>query len=434
MSEKILLKKATRIEGNADIHIQVEDGRVETARFMVQDFRGFEKMTQGKMVESVPHMVSRICGLCSTAHQVAGFRAIEDALGIQPPPSVDKLRQIGVWGEWIASHALSYFFLTLPDALGTSRGAFDLMQDHPDVAGDAFYLRKAGNRILELVGKRPVHAVALGVGRFNILPTVDELDEIRRIATEVRETAHRLIRGLDTQAQRRVLFPFPVGHSVNFLSYGGKPGQERFRAYNRSGDLVAEFDRGSFADHVSEMRVDWSLAKFPYLTGLGFPDGILLVGALSRLFQEGGVLDDPELAGFELTQWLRDPAALHLDYLDECRLLEIFWAAKQILNHLDEVDPAQMAAADLDLEGSGRGIGVVEAPRGVLVHNYLVSRGTMERMRLLVATQFNNAYINLVLRDLAERHVHGDRLSDAGEQTIARCVRVFDPCLTCATH
>jgi len=434
MSKKILLKKATRIEGNADIHIQVQDGRVETARFMVQDFRGFEKLTQGKMVESVPHMVSRICGLCSTAHQVAGFRAIEDALGVQVPLSVDKLRQIAVWGEWIASHALSYFFLTLPDALGTARGAFDLMQDHPGVARDAFYLRKAGNRIVEVVGKRPVHAVALGVGRFNILPTRDDLNEIRHIATEVKEIAARLIGSLEMQAQRDVHFPFPVGHRVNFLSYDGKNGQGNFRAYDRAGDLKIEFDRATFADHVSEMRVDWSLAKFPYLTELGFPEGILLVGPLSRLFQERGVLDDPELAKFELTRWLHDPGTLHLDYLDECRLLEIFWAAKQILNYLDEVELTQMTANDTDLEASGRGIGVVEAPRGVLVHNYLVNRGLMERMRLLVATQFNNAYINLVLRDLAERHVDGNGLSEAGEQTIARCVRVFDPCLTCATH
>jgi coenzyme F420-reducing hydrogenase alpha subunit len=434
MSGKILLKKATRIEGNADIHIQVQDGRVETARFMVQDFRGFEKMTQGKMVESVPHMVSRICGLCSTAHQVAGFRAIEHALGIEVPASVHKLRQIAVWGEWIASHALSYFFLTLPDALGTARGAFDLMQDRPDVARDAFFLRKSGNRILEIVGRRPVHAVALGVGRFNILPTPEDLDEIRRIATEVKDTTHRLVADLDTQVEREAHMPFPIGHSVNLLSYDGRTGQECFRAFDRQGELIEEFDRETFGDHVSEMRVDWSLAKFPYLTDLGFPDGILLVGPLSRLFQEGGVLDDPELAGFELTQWLRDPAGLYLDYLDECRLLEIFWAAKQILSHLDEVDLSQMTANGADLAGSGRGIGVVEAPRGVLVHNYLVSRGTIERMRLLVATQFNNAYINLVLRDLAERHVNGDGLSETGEQLIARCVRVFDPCLTCATH
>ena len=145
-------------------------------------------------------------------------------------------------------------------------------------------------------------------------------------------------------------------------------------------------------------------------------------------------MDDPELANFELTNQLRDSASLCLDDLDACRLLEIFWAARQILKHLDKVDLSQMNVANVDLEKSGKGIGVVEAPRGVLVHSYLIGRGTVERMRLLVATQFNNAYINLVLRDLAERHVEGDSLSKEGEEFIARCVRVFDPCLTCATH
>ena len=145
-------------------------------------------------------------------------------------------------------------------------------------------------------------------------------------------------------------------------------------------------------------------------------------------------MDDPELAGFELTNQLRDSASLCLDDLDACRLLEIFWAAKQILNYVDEVDLSKMDVANVALENSGKGIGVVEAPRGVLVHSYLISRGTVERMRLLVATQFNNAYINLVLRDLAERHVEKDGLSKEGEDFIARCVRVFDPCLTCATH
>jgi NAD-reducing hydrogenase large subunit len=434
MSTKILLKKATRIEGNANIHVEVQDGRVEVARLMVQDFRGFEKLIQGKTVESVPHIVSRICGLCSTAHQVAGFRAIEDALGIHVPASVRRLREIAVWGEWIASHALSYYFLTLPDMLSAGMGIFDMMQEHPDVAGDAFFLRKSGQRIAEIVGKRPVHAVALGVGRFNVLPTVEEVDEIRRIAKDVKELCGTLIAGLDVRDAREARVPFPAGHSVSFLSYGGRPGQERFSAYDRAGELGEEFDRQTFADHVSEMRVDWSLAKFPYLSGLGFPDGILLVGPLSRLFLEGGVLDDPELSGLAMTGLLSDPAALSLDYLDECRLLEIFWAAKQILGHVEELDLTQMAAADVDLEGSGWGIGVVEAPRGVLVHSYTINQGVMERMRLLVATQFNNAYINLVLRDLAERHVDGDGLSEAGQQIIAHCVRVFDPCLTCATH
>jgi coenzyme F420-reducing hydrogenase alpha subunit len=228
--------------------------------------------------------------------------------------------------------------------------------------------------------------------------------------------------------------PFPAAHRVNLLSYDSRPGWERFQVHDRTGALIESFDRETFGERISEMRVDWSLAKFPYLTDLGFPDGILLVGPLSRLTLEDGVLGDPGLSGYDLTRWLADPAARSLDSLDECRLLEIAWAARQILARLDEVDLTQMEPGECDLEGSGWGIGVVEAPRGVLVHNYTINRGAMERMRLLVATQFNNAYINLVLQDLAERHIEGESLSEVGERIVARCIRVFDPCLTCATH
>jgi coenzyme F420-reducing hydrogenase alpha subunit len=263
---------------------------------------------------------------------------------------------------------------------------------------------------------------------------VDELDEIRRIAQEVKELCSTLIAGLDVREAREARIPFPSGHDVTFLTYGGTTTPERFRAYDRAGALREEFDRQGFEDHISEMRVDWSLAKFPYLTGLGFPDGILLVGPLSRLLAEGGVLDDPDLSSLALARLLGDTDALQLDYLDECRVFEIYWAAKQILTYIDEVDLSQMEADEVDLEASGWGIGVVEAPRGVLVHSYTINGGMLERMRLLVATQFNNAYINLVLRDLAEQHVEQEGLSEAGEQIIAHAVRVFDPCLTCATH
>ncbi len=434
MSQMIHLQKATRIEGNADIHIQVEDGHVQSARFQVQDFRGFEKLVQGKAVEAVPHIVSRICGLCCTTHEAASLRAVEDALGITPPTAVSSLRSIAVLGEWIASHALSYFFLARPDAFGGSLNIFELMKDDPEVAREAFFLRRSGNQIVEAVAKRAVHPVALGVARFLVPLTPADLAEIRRIACEVKEAAGRLIEQIGRQPAREKRLPFPAGRGVNFLSYDSRPGQELFRVFDRSGEVTDEFSRETFTDHVAEMRVDWSLAKFPYLARLGFPEGILLVGPLSRLFQPGGVLDDPELAAFALTDSLRRTEALTLDDLDTCRLLEIFWAARQILALLDEVDLAQLAPDPLDLSGSGKGIGVVEAPRGVLVHSYLVNQGLMERMNLLVATQFNNAYINLVLQDQAERHVQGGVLSEQGKELIARCVRTFDPCLTCATH
>lgn len=434
MTKQILLKKATRIEGNAVLHVEVEEGRAKAVRFQVMDFRGFEKLVQGKQASSVPHIASRICGLCCTAHQVAGFRAVERALGAQVPPDVEHLRNITVTAELIASHSLSYFFLTLPDQLGASNGVFDLMRDHPEIASKAFWLRKAGNRIIEILCERSVHPVGNGVGGFLKRPTAADLAEIRSVASEIRDRTLAEIEALGRQPPHAHQVPFPAGHGVNFLTYDDTGPVESFKTFNRAGEMTSSFPADEFEANVSELRVDWSLAKLPFLSSLGFPEGIVLVGPLSRLFRARGIRSDPELEGLELTRHITAGGSLSLDDFDICRLLEIYSAAKRILTLLDLVDLSRPLAVDVDLCASGKGIGVVEAPRGVLVHSYVVNRGILEAMRLYVATQFNNAFINMVLKDLAESYVEGDAISAQGQALLGRCVRLFDPCLTCATH
>lgn len=192
------------------------------------------------------------------------------------------------------------------------------------------------------------------------------------------------------------------------------------------------FSRDSFEQNVAEMRAEWSLAKFPYLISSGFPEGIMLVGPLARSFVRGGFMDDDEIRSFPLARLLSDPDSLTLESYDICRLLEIFSAFKNILSIIDEIEDEPGIEANIDQ--SGKGLGVIEAPRGVLIHSYLINRGSLEKIRLLVATQFNNAYINLLIRDLAEKHKASDRLTEEGEHIINRCVRIFDPCLSCATH
>jgi len=433
MSKKIVFQKATRIEGNANIQIEVDSGKVNTARFMVHEFRGFEGFLRGIRVENVPHMVSRICGLCSSSHQIASTRAIEEALSVKPPRSVEALRNILLLGEWINSHALSYFFLTMPDFVGVSGGIFELMQTHPEIVRDAFALRNAGLSIVRIVGKRTSHPVTLGIGRFNIVPAETDIEEIRKIALDILERTARLINRVESIHVNTQGIHFPAGQQVNFVAYDGFSGQDSFSVYSQTGEIKLRFSRDEFMENISELRTDWSLAKFPYLSNYGFPAGIMLVGPLSRSFQDNGILSDKDLTDYPIAKKLRDKTALTLESYDECRLLEIFWAAKQILKLLDEVDLTQMSI-DTDLKGSGKGIGVLEAPRGILMHSYLINQGRIERMRLMVATQFNNAYINLLLRDLAEKHLDGDNISEEGERLIGRCVRIFDPCLSCATH
>jgi coenzyme F420-reducing hydrogenase alpha subunit len=432
MSRTIHFQKATRIEGNANIQIEIDEGRVKTARFLVHEFRGFEGFLRNIRVENVPHMISRICGLCSCSHQVASISAIEEALGVEPPRSVRVLREIMVLGEWINSHALSYFFLTMPDFVGAAGGGvFELMESHPEFTRDAFALRNAGLRIVEILGKRTSHPVTIGVGQFNETPTHADLEEIHTIAADVKERVVRLIHKVTSIHLHSKNISFPDDQQINFASYDSD--QDRLHVYTREGELTLSFSRADFMENISELRADWTLAKFPYLAKLGFPAGIMLVGPLSRSFQESGPLYEPLLSAFDLTGMLKDRFSITLESYDACRLLEIFWAAHRIISLLEKVDLSRMTA-EVNLKESGQGIGVLEAPRGILMHHYLVHQGRIERMRLLVATQFNNAYINLLLRNIAEHHLEGESITPEGEGMIGRCVRIFDPCLSCATH
>jgi len=431
MSKTIVLKKATRIEGHADIRMEIREGKVSSAQFVVQDFRGLEKFLQGKRVEAIPDLVSRICGLCSVSHQVAGYMAVEDALGVVPPPSVRALREAALLGEWIGSHALSYFFLTLPDFTGGARGIFDLLEKEPDVAGKAMELRRSGQRIVEIIGKRSVHPVTLGIGSFSALPTAEEMGEILTIAGGLENLSRELLAEVHRSHRPPGSIPFPEGQRLNFVHYDSQ--NEIFRVNDGEGNMRESFPKETFEESISELRADWSYAKFPYLESLGFPEGIMLVGPLSRVFRKGGVLDDPETAALPLAAKVRMPSGLSPESYDVCRLLEIHWAARRIGSVLEGIDLAEPPPA-FNSEKSGRGTGVVEAPRGVLLHSYLVNKGRIERLRLLVATQFNNPFINLLLKDIASRHVDGDRLTPEGEKLVGMCIRHFDPCLSCATH
>ncbi len=430
MSKTITLNKATRVEGNASVHIEVESGRVKAARFMVQDFRGFEKFVQGRRVEYMPQLVSRICGLCSCAHQITSLRAIEDAMGIIPTPSINGLREIIGLGELISSHALSYFYLSLPDLVGVRGGVFELVDNHPEIMKEAFALRKAGQDIVTLLGKRAIHPASMGVGRFLTAPTPADLRKVKQLAEEIRDrTAGLIVKAGDNPLPRKQI-NLPQGQRVNFVAFDEEMG--RFQVFGESGEWTDNFSAAEFENNVSELRAEWTFSKFPYLTKYGFPDGIMLVGPLSRSLLPGGMLDDPDVKQFDLASCL-DVQKPSLETYDICRLLEIFWSAKKVLTHLEEVDPEDVNV-EVDFDVSGRGIGVLEAPRGILVHSYTVNHGCIERVNMLVATQFNNPFINLLIQEMAEKHLEGEGISKEGDAMIGRCIRIFDPCLSCATH
>ena len=199
MNKNIVLQKATRIEGNADIHIEFENNQLKSARFHIYEFRGFEKFVSGKRAEWVPQMISRICGLCSVAHQVAGIRAVENAMDIEADANTNKLRDVLVLAEWISSHSLSYFFLTVPDFVGEKGGVFELQKNYPDIFKEAFELRQAAMNIVTLFGKRETHPVTIGLGHFLHPPGEEELNRALDIVSVIKEKLRAIILNVSSQ-------------------------------------------------------------------------------------------------------------------------------------------------------------------------------------------------------------------------------------------
>ena len=308
------------------------------------------------------------------------------------------------------------------------------MQLYPEYADNAFRLRKLGNRILEIIGKRAIHPVSMGVGCFKDAPSREELATIQETTQEIKQLSGRIIERISQHNFEDDMISFSKSQKLNFLSLDYAETGKLFSVFDKNGKKTHGFLTADFEHNVSELRVDWSLAKFPYITDLGFPDGMLLVGPLSRIHQKESILTDSEISSFPLADKLKSSDSICLNHFDICRILEIFWAAKNILHLLEDIDPDDFGTEVTNLRGSGIGVGVVEAPRGVLVHSYLIKNGKMDKMRLLVATQFNNAYINLIMREIAENNIEGNSLSTEGEKLIGRSIRTFDPCLTCATH
>src|SRR5512138_2316853 len=158
MSKTITISPVTRIEGHAKITIQLNDrGDVKDARFHVNEFRGFEKFCEGRLMWEMAGITSRICGICPTSHLITSAKAGDDILAIAIPDTAAKLRRLITLAQWMQSHALSFFHLSSPDFLlgfdapPATRNIFGLMEKQKEFARRGIRLRKFGQEIIEVL-------------------------------------------------------------------------------------------------------------------------------------------------------------------------------------------------------------------------------------------------------------------------------------------
>jgi coenzyme F420-reducing hydrogenase alpha subunit len=442
MTEVIKVDPVTRVEGHSEIDIVLDDDKtVEEVRFSVKIFRGFEKFLVGQPVERLPELTARICGICYTVHSLSSCKAIEDAMNIKISPEAHKLRQLLSIGNFIESHLLSIAILSMPDILffdklPEERNIANLLKKDEALVEGAMKLRQAGSLITKIAGRRQVHPISPVIGGVIKPISKDEADEIREL----------LDGGLDTLKKIWSIFISKFTENMDiwklgdikskYLSIIDKEGVEFYdgdiAVLDENGELINKFKPQQYLDFVEEEIKDYSYMKFPRLK----KEGIFRVGPLAR-FNINRKFKTPVAAEMfeELSSTFEPPLHNTMSY-HLARIIEAVYSvemADNLLNdeaiYTDKVKPKTYKST------SGRGFGVVEAPRGTLVHIYDIDKdGFLEDAKFYVATQHNNFSINEALTHTAKNLINTDKPDEKDLNKLEMIVRAYDPCLACATH
>lgn len=449
MAEKIVIQPVTRIEGHARISIYLgDDGAVEAAQFHVIEFRGFEKLCEGRPFHEMPGLMSRICGICPVSHILASSKAGDALLGVEIPPAADRQRRLMNYAQVLQSHALSFFHLSAPDLLlgmdadPARRNIFGLIDAEPELARRGIRLRQFGQRVIEVLGGKRIHPTWGVPGGVSKVLTVAERDELLGWIEEARQSLQialeRMKSLLDSfQQEIQSLGNFPS----LFLGTVNEDGEAeyydgRIRIVDSEGNIVADgLDPRRYHTYLGEASEEWSFMKFPYYKPLGYPGGMYRVGPLARLNVVRGM--GTPLADREWREFRQRNGAVRNEsfYYHLARLIEMLHAVERIEELL--LDPEILGDHVRVNAGQNRfeAVGSCEAPRGTLFHHYQVDEGgLMKRANLLIATSQNNLAMNRAVEQAAQRFVSPGRLTEGMLNRVEAAIRCYDPCLSCSTH
>lgn len=450
VAQKITIEPVTRIEGHAKItiHMKEDNLSVDHAYLHINEFRGFEKFCEGRMVFEMPLITPRICGICPVSHHLASAKAGDAVLGAPPPRPASLLRELMHMGQIIQSHGMHFFELAGPDLLlgfdadPAFRNVVGLVQNAPEITVKAVQLRKYGQEIIQTLGGRKVHpvfAVPGGVnkalnqaGRESILAGLDQTIETIQLGISImKDWAAKNMEDI----QKFAVFPtgyFGLITEDNSLElYDGN-----LRLVDREGQQLERFPASNYLDYIAEHVENWSYLKFPYYKKLGYPDGVYRVGPLGRL----NIIDkiDTPLANEEFQAYRQINNGKPIEntlYFHYARLIETLFAAERVKVLLDDPDILSKDILNTRHDFKGEGVGVIEAPRGTLLHHYWAKEnGQIEKLNLIVSTGHNNYAMSKAVDMVAKEYVKGPEIHEGLLNRVEAAVRAHDPCLSCSTH
>jgi NAD-reducing hydrogenase large subunit len=449
MSQTITIDPVTRLEGHGRITLKTnEQGEVSEAYFSVTQVRGFEKFCEGRPYYEMPSLMARICGICPVSHLIASAKACEAIMSVEIPPTAAKLRRALNLAQSIQSHALSFFYLASPDLLlgmdadPVERNIFGVAKAHPELGRAGVGLRRFGQHMIELLGRKRIHPgwVVPGgvtepldpVKRDEILALIPEAyANVKMALTAYKQIASRFQEEIECFANFPGLFMGMIGEDGGLEFTDAK-----LRVIDATGIILLDnLEASQFDQAIGEAVEPYSYMKFPYYKPLGYPGGTYRVGPLARLniaSHAGTPLAHTELKEFKK---LADGPVLGSFHYHHARLIEVLHGIEVIERLFADnsiLDKHVRSTAGVNRQ---EGAGIAEAPRGTLMHHYKVDeKGLMKWANLVIATGQNNNAMNRGVLQVAQRYIKGDKLSEGLLNRVEAVVRTFDPCLSCSTH
>ncbi len=448
MADVITIQPVTRIEGHARITIHLDDsGNVENAFLHITSLRGFEKFIEGRPAEEVPRIVSRICGICPWMHHLASIKAVDGCFGVIPTPTGHVLRELCQVMAHIGDKILHFFFLAAPDFIvgpeadWSTRNVITIARQAPELARRVAAMRRLGQAMLERFAGRALHPVAGVVGGFATPLTAPVREELLAGAQQLLDFALFAMdfakSGIFADHEQ---FACAGTISTGFLGMVDRTGA--LRLYDghlrlmKDDATLTEFPAHHYDRYLAEHVEPWTHGKMPYARcwNEGFsmdpaePRGIYRVNTLARINVADRISTpraQQELEEFRAAFGRPAQGTLLFHW---ARLIELVYACERILELLaddDILDPDVRAPAE---PGPGRGIGVVEAPRGTLIHDYTTDEnGCIVRANMIVGTTHNIAPMNMSVRAAAAGLIRNGNCDEGLLNRVEMAVRAYDP-------
>lgn len=447
---RVAIDPVSRVEGHGKVTILLDaQNRVQQVRLHIVEFRGFEKFIEGRPYWEVPVMVQRLCGICPVSHHLAASKAFDRVVGALPvTASADKIRRLMHYGQVMQSHALHFFYLSAPDLLFgfdsevNRRNIVGVAQAHPDIARKGVLLRKFGQEVIRATAGKRVHGTGSVPGGVNKHVSLEDRALLQRDVAQMIAWAQDAVEiAKQLHAQNPALYDSFGRVRSNMLSLVRADGaldlyDGVIRARDATGTII--FDGASdqgYLDLIEEEVKPWTYMKFPFLKSLGAELGWYQVGPLARM-QNCDFIPSPlaEAQRREFIAWGKgEPIHATLAY-HWARMIEVLHCIEVIQELLDDPDILSGELMALGPRQRG-GVGVIEAPRGTLIHHYEVGDDDLvTRCNLIVATTHNNQAMNEAVRSVARQYLDGRELTEGLLNHIEVAIRAYDPCLSCATH